>query len=149
MQKSPFVLLLTVHLINNDKVPAMMVHLTARDSETQELLLPVIYSDNYFFLMPGESKTVKVSVKVADCHGHKPEMQYAYLNTENAESSKDSAFSVSDCAKLVGLLNRMSSFRYRFSVGFLVRILSAVPIASRQTKMSYNKWTSAIASVME
>lgn len=31
-------------------------------------------SDNYFFLMPGESKTVSVSVKVADCMGQKPEV---------------------------------------------------------------------------
>ncbi len=63
---------LTANINNSDKVPAMMVHLSARDSHTNEPLLPVIYSDNYFFIMPGESKTVNISVKVADCNGHEP-----------------------------------------------------------------------------
>ncbi len=62
------------HLSNQDKVPALMLHLSARGSQNHERLLPVIYSDNYFFLMPGESKTVSVSVKVADCMGQKPEV---------------------------------------------------------------------------
>ena len=52
----------------------MMTRLMARGSKTQARLLPVIYSDNYFFLMPGESKTVTISVMVADCHGDTPEI---------------------------------------------------------------------------
>lgn len=65
---------ITAQVSNPDKVPAMMVHLTARGSRSHERLLPVIYSDNYFCLMPGESKTITVSVKVADCMGEKPEV---------------------------------------------------------------------------
>ena len=59
----------TVSLSNKDKVPAMMLRLKAVDSETGDLVLPVMYSDNYFFLMPGESKTVTVKVRKEDCAG--------------------------------------------------------------------------------
>ena len=59
----------TVTLANKDKVPAMMLRLKAMDSATGDLVLPVIYSDNYFFLMPGESRTVTVKVRKEDCAG--------------------------------------------------------------------------------
>ena len=59
----------TVSLTNDDKVPAMMLRLKAVDSGTGDLVLPVLYSDNYFFLMPGESRTVSVKVRKEDCAG--------------------------------------------------------------------------------
>lgn len=63
---------LTARICNDDNVPALMVHLVARGEKSNERVTPVIYSDNYFNLMPGESKLVQVSVKVADCNGQKP-----------------------------------------------------------------------------
>ena len=57
---------------NNSEVPALMVRLVAESAKTHQRILPVLYSDNYFFLMPGESKEVCISMKVADCHGEEP-----------------------------------------------------------------------------
>ena len=48
-------------LENKGYVPALMIRLKVKDSATGDLVLPVWYSDNYFFLMPGESKKVEVS----------------------------------------------------------------------------------------
>ena len=48
-------------LENKSDVPALMIRLKVKDSATGDLVLPVWYSDNYLFLMPGESKTVDVS----------------------------------------------------------------------------------------
>ena len=59
----------TVSLTNDDKVPAMMLRLKAVDSATGDLVLPIFYSDNYFFLMPGESRTISVKVRREDCEG--------------------------------------------------------------------------------
>ena len=59
----------TVKVTNDDKVPAMMLRLKAMDKATGDLVLPVLYSDNYFFLMPGESRTISVKVRKEDCAG--------------------------------------------------------------------------------
>ena len=59
--------LYTVTLENKGDVPALMIRLKVIDSATDDLVLPVWYSDNYFFLMPGESKTVDVSFE--SCSG--------------------------------------------------------------------------------
>ena len=59
----------SVTVTNNDKVPAMMLRLKAVDKATGDLVLPVLYSDNYFFLMPGESRTISVKVRKEDCAG--------------------------------------------------------------------------------
>ena len=52
-----------VQVRNEGRVPALMIRLKAMDSATGDLILPVWYSDNYFFLMPGESKEVEVRVE--------------------------------------------------------------------------------------
>ncbi|MBR1869958.1 MAG: beta-glycosidase, partial [Bacteroidales bacterium] len=57
----------TVRLENNSRRPAMMLRLKATDPSTGDLVLPVFYSDNYFFLMPGEKKQVTVRVRKEDC----------------------------------------------------------------------------------
>ena len=54
---------------NDGPAPALMLRLKAMDSGTGDLVLPVLYSDNYFFLMPGESRTVTVRVRKEDCAG--------------------------------------------------------------------------------
>ena len=51
-----------VRIENRGKTPALMLRLKAVDSGTQDLVLPIWYSDNYFSLMPGESKEVEVRV---------------------------------------------------------------------------------------
>lgn len=60
---------ITVTLTNIGNSPAMMLRLKVKDSATDDLVLPVLYSDNYFFLMPGESKTVTVRIRKEDLRG--------------------------------------------------------------------------------
>ena len=67
----------TVTLKNKGNAPALMIRLKAMDSATDDLILPVRYSDNYFFLLPGESKSVDVSFE--GCKG-KPVFQTEGLN---------------------------------------------------------------------
>ena len=59
----------TITVTNDAKEPAMMLRLKAVDAATDDLVLPVLYSDNYFFLMPGESRTFTVKVRKEDCAG--------------------------------------------------------------------------------
>ena len=75
-----------VELTNNGDSPAMMLRLKVKDSATDDLVLPVIYSDNYFFLMPGESKTVTISVRKEDFSG-KPEIHMEGFNLKECKIS--------------------------------------------------------------
>ena len=52
---------LQVTLRNDDSVPALLVRLILKDAKGDEIL-SVCYSDNYFALLPGEEKTVKIAV---------------------------------------------------------------------------------------
>lgn len=49
-----------VKVSNPGKVPALAVALTLRDVKTGERILPVYYENNYFSLLPGESRTVQI-----------------------------------------------------------------------------------------
>ena len=71
----------TATLTNASEVPAMMLRLKVVDSKTHDLVLPVWYSDNYFFLMPGESRTVTIDVRAEDCQG-KPIIQLEGYNLQ-------------------------------------------------------------------
>ena len=55
-----------VRVENRGKAPALMVRLKAVDTCTRDLALPVWYSDNYFSLMPSESKEVEVRVEASN-----------------------------------------------------------------------------------
>ena len=46
---------------NEGDTPALMVRIKILSKKTNDLILPVYYSDNYFSLMPGESKTISLS----------------------------------------------------------------------------------------
>lgn len=50
-----------VRVSNTSGSPALMLRLKAVD-KSGRLVAPVLYSDNYFFLMPGESRTVEVKI---------------------------------------------------------------------------------------
>lgn len=60
---------LTATIANNSTTPALMLRVKVVDSKTGDLILPAWYSDNYFFLMGGESKTVTINVRDEDCKG--------------------------------------------------------------------------------
>ena len=54
-----------IKVSNPGKIPALAVHLTLRDKAGQRIL-PVYYDDNFFSLLPGESRTVHLETRTAD-----------------------------------------------------------------------------------
>ena len=51
--------------------PAVFLRLNLKGADGEQIL-PVVYSDNYITLMPGESKTIHVSWKTQDARGQQP-----------------------------------------------------------------------------
>ena len=58
----------TATITNKGDVPALMLRVKAVDSKSGDLILPVWYSENYIFLMGGESRTITIKVREEDCH---------------------------------------------------------------------------------
>lgn len=73
---------LALDLENSGDSPAMMLRVMALDSKSGGLVLPVLYSDNYFFLMPGERKTVEVRLRKEDIAGE-AELAVSGFNVED------------------------------------------------------------------
>ena len=63
------VILTQVTVTNRGGAPVPMIRLKTLDRHTGDLVLPVWYTDNYFALMGGESRTVTVCVRREDCSG--------------------------------------------------------------------------------
>ena len=59
----------TATITNKGDVPALMLRVKAVDSKTNDLILPVWYSENYIFLMGGESRTISIKVREEDFRG--------------------------------------------------------------------------------
>jgi hypothetical protein len=64
--------ILKTELNNTSKQPAIMVHLKAVRSKSGDRILPALYSDNYFSLMPGERRIVQIQIEDADTRGEQP-----------------------------------------------------------------------------
>ena len=58
-----------VTLTNNGDVPALMLRLKLVSGRDGEMVLPVIYSDNYFSLMPGEERVIDIEADPMDLRG--------------------------------------------------------------------------------
>ena len=69
----------SVTLSNTGVVPAMMIRLNLKGDDGEQIL-PVIYSDNYFHLMPGESRPIDIDWKVEDARGTKPVVEISGMN---------------------------------------------------------------------
>ena len=69
----------TVTLTNHGQVPAVMLRLNLKGDDGEQIL-PVIYSDNYFHLMPGESRTIDIEWKNEDTRGCKPIVEISGMN---------------------------------------------------------------------
>ena len=52
-----------------------------------DLVVPVLYSDNYFFLMPGESREVAIRLQKEDISG-RPVVSVSGFNVDEREFSK-------------------------------------------------------------
>jgi hypothetical protein len=57
-------LVITGEITNPAKAPALAVRLTLRDAKTGRRILPVYYDDNYFSLLPGETREFRIASSV-------------------------------------------------------------------------------------
>jgi hypothetical protein len=48
-------------VVNSSKVPALAIKLSLRDADTGNRILPAYYGDNYFSLLPGESREIEIN----------------------------------------------------------------------------------------
>ena len=65
---------LTATLRNTGKTVAVMLRLSLRDKHTGDRVLPTQYSDNFFWLLPGESREVTLSWAAGLPTGHEPSL---------------------------------------------------------------------------
>ncbi len=72
--------LITTQLTNGSTAPALMVRMKAVRERSGDRILPAIYSDNYFALMPGERRTITTEVSHADTRGERPGMVVGGFN---------------------------------------------------------------------
>ena len=61
-----------VFVENSDKSLAMFVHLAVKRSNDGEEVLPVLWQDNYFSLLPGEKREITAEYGLSDLHDSKP-----------------------------------------------------------------------------
>jgi hypothetical protein len=76
--------LLTTKIENTSAWPALMVRLKAVRSTAGDSILPAIYDDNYFPLMPGETRTIVTELSHADTRGQSPAIVIEGFNTARA-----------------------------------------------------------------
>lgn len=72
--------LLTTSLHNTSASPVLMIRAKVIGKKSRERLLPVLYSDNYISLMPGEQKVITMKIKDNDTRGEKPGVELTGFN---------------------------------------------------------------------
>ncbi len=72
--------LMETELNNTSDQPVLMIRLKITGTKTGQRILPALYSDNFISLMPGELKTIKMSVKAEDSRGEKPKVEISGFN---------------------------------------------------------------------
>jgi hypothetical protein len=71
---------LTARLRNKGGAVAAMVRVSLVDSATGERVLPTLYSDNYLWLLPGESRTLTLSWPAEALRSGKPRLRVEAYN---------------------------------------------------------------------
>ncbi|MCK2244687.1 MULTISPECIES: discoidin domain-containing protein [unclassified Crossiella] len=74
---------LTATLRNEGRTVAALVRLSVRDRRSGERVLPVTYSDNYLWLLPGESRTITATWNPAKQPSGTPNLVVEGYNTRN------------------------------------------------------------------
>jgi hypothetical protein len=74
--------ILTTTLNNTSDQPVLMIRLKVVGDNSGERILPVLYSDNYISLMPGEKKHIIIKVKEMDTRGENPEVEISGFNVK-------------------------------------------------------------------
>jgi beta-mannosidase len=74
--------LLTVTLHNNTNNVALLSHLQLHQKKSGRRVLPVLYSNNYISLVPGESTTVSIEAATRDLQGDQPLVEVDGFNVD-------------------------------------------------------------------
>jgi len=74
--------IMTTLLRNAGNVPALMVRLSVLGEKSKQTILPVIFSDNFILLMPGEQRTIRMELDNADTMGEIPVVALEGLNVK-------------------------------------------------------------------
>jgi hypothetical protein len=72
---------LTATVRNRGTAVAAMVRLSLRDEKSGERVLPTLYSDNYLWLLPGESRTVTLSWPAEALTSNRPALRVEGYNS--------------------------------------------------------------------
>ena len=67
-------------LKNESETPALMIRLAVKGDKTACVMAPVLYNENYFALMPGESKDIHITLAHADTQGERPTLEISGFN---------------------------------------------------------------------
>lgn len=78
-----------VTIINTGKTVAFQVHLRALKGKDGDDILPVIFSDNYIELAPGESRVIRCSYANKDAGGATPYFVTSAWNLDVGASQAD------------------------------------------------------------
>jgi exo-1,4-beta-D-glucosaminidase len=74
--------MITTKLTNSAKVAAFNVRLKITGANSGKRILPAVYDDNYFTMLPGDARTIKMSVADADTQGEKPDVKVEGFNVK-------------------------------------------------------------------
>ena len=72
----------TADIENATETPALLIRLNVTGATDGDQILPILYSDNYFCLLPGEKKQVKISWKDTDTRGNQPKLTVTGYNVK-------------------------------------------------------------------
>lgn len=75
---------LTATIRNHGRSVAAMVRLSLLNDKTGHRVLPTLYSDNYLWLLPGESQTVTLSWPARALPSHRPLLKVEAYNSRSA-----------------------------------------------------------------
>lgn len=85
MDRDGDVCTIRVDMQNGDRGVALSTRIKAVDAATGLLLAPVLYSDNYFSLLPGEAKEVTLEFDEKNVEGNEVIVQIEGWNVQAAE----------------------------------------------------------------
>lgn len=71
---------ITTTMTNPTESPALMVRLKVVRANSGDRILPVLYSDNYVPVMPGEQRTITMELYNADTRGERPQVNIEGFN---------------------------------------------------------------------
>lgn len=76
---------LTATINNTNSKTAVMVRFKVMQKGTDKRVLPVFYDDEYFLVLPGQSKTVAMDYTTADAFGNEPQLFVEGFNVNKTE----------------------------------------------------------------